>query len=48
MKITENKSEIKLTEYSDFIKNIKSEIIKSKNNALKVVNKELVNLYFNL
>ena len=36
------------SDYKDFILNIKQEVIKSRNNALKVVNKELVNLYFRL
>ena len=36
------------TDYKDFIKNLKAEIVKSRNNALKFVNKELVSLYFRL
>jgi len=35
-------------DYKDFIIGIKQEVIKSRNNALKVVNKELVSLYFRL
>jgi len=34
--------------YKDFIINIKQEVIKSRNNALKVVNKELINLYWTI
>ena len=39
---------ISSSDYKDFIINIKREVIKSRNNALKVVNKELVSLYFRL
>jgi len=34
------------SDYKDFITNIKKEVIQSRNNALKVVNKELINLYW--
>ena len=35
-------------DYKNFITQIKQEVIQSRNNALKVVNKELVSLYFRL
>jgi hypothetical protein len=36
------------SDYKDLIINLKQEIIESRNNALKIVNKELVSLYFRL
>jgi hypothetical protein len=35
-------------EYKTFFKEIKQEILKARNNALKSVNKELINLYWNI
>jgi hypothetical protein len=36
------------SDYKDLIINLKQEIIESRNNVLKIVNKELVFLYFKL
>jgi len=36
------------SDYKNFLIKIKKEILESRNNTLKKVNKELVNLYFNI
>ena len=43
-----NKNIITSPDYKDFIIDIKKQILESRNNALKIVNKELVSLYFRL
>jgi len=43
-----NKKITTLSDYKNFIIKIKQEVIESRNNALKIVNKELVSLYFKL
>lgn len=35
-------------DYKNFLVNLKQEIIQARNNALKSVNKELINLYWNI
>ena len=36
------------SDYKNFISQIKQEVLESRNNVLKIVNKELVSLYFKL
>ncbi len=43
-----NKNNLISSDYNSFLIQIKKEIFESRNNALKIVNKELVNLYFNI
>jgi len=43
-----NKNNLISSDYKTFLIQIKKEILESRNNILKTINKELVNLYFNL
>jgi hypothetical protein len=40
--------EFKKYEYNNFLINLKQKILESRNNVFKIVNKELVNLYFEI